>query len=180
MYIKMVLHISDLDVQLTKTVNVNGMDLPKEYNITLPGGKPVVLTLASAPDQYPVPYAPYENPAILYDAADTQKTKPIGIGIIEANGYMTNDEYAQRYIKAAGGDATNQASVNMVSNAMSPNLTQTGGQRFLAFLIILIPLWLLIIAIIFILYKKNGRYPRLMIVLVLLLLLYGITYSTTN
>lgn len=171
---------SDLNVQLTKVINVDGYNLPAEYNITLPGGKPVVLTLASGPDQYPNPYGSYENPALLFNAADIGKTKPIGVGIIEANGYMTNDEYALRYLKAAGGDATNPAFVKMVSNAMSPNFTQTGGQRFLAFLVVLIPLWLVILALIFILHKKNGRQPRLMIVIALLLILYGLTYNNDS
>lgn len=169
--------ISDLDVRLVKTVNVNGLDLPAEYNITLPGGRPVIFTLASSPDQYLVPFAPYENPALLYNAADTGRTNPIGIGIIEANGYLTNDQYALRYIKAAGGNVTDQASLSMVSKAMSPNLTQTGLQRFAAFLIVLIPLWLIIIALIFVLHSKKDRRTRLMIAIALLLIIYGLTYS---
>lgn len=168
---------SDTEIRLTKLINVNGYDLPAEYDIILPGGKPVILTLASGPNQYPNPYASYENPALLYNAADTGKTKPIGIGIIEANGYMTNDEYAPRYISAAGGDVTDRRALKMVANMLSPNFSQSGGQKFLAFLIVLIPLWLLIITIVFILYKKNGRHPRVMIAITLLLVLYAITYQ---
>lgn len=164
---------SDLDVKMTKIINVNGCDLPAEYNIILPGGKSVVLSLASGPDQYPNAYGSYENPAILFN----EKRMPIGIGIIEANGYMTNYEYAQRFVKAAGGDINDQRILNMVSKAMSPNFSQTVGQRFLAFLIILIPLWLLVIAIIFVLHKKNGRHPRVMIAIAVLLILYGLNYK---
>jgi hypothetical protein len=170
----------DLQVKMTKTINVNGLDLPAEYDIILPGGKPVILTLASGPDQYPYPFGSYENPALLFNRSDTGRTKPIGIGIIEANGYFTNDQYAQRYVKAAGGDVNDQAALDMVSKAMSPNLPQTGGQRFLAFLIVLIPLWLLIIALVFILHDKKGRHPRLMIAIAVLLILYGITYSSNS
>ena len=168
---------SDLEVKMVKTINVNGLDLPAEYNIILPGGKPVIFTLASSPDQYLVPAAPYENPALLYDAADTGKTKPIGIGIIEANGYFTNDESAQRYIQAAGGDVTDQTALSMISKVLSPNTPQTGWQRFAAFLIVLIPLWLIIISLVFVLHSKKDRRNRLMLAVALLLIFYGLTYS---
>jgi hypothetical protein len=166
--------VSDLKVKMVKTINVNGLALPATYNITLPGGKNVVLTLASSPDQYLTPYGSYENPALLYGADDL--TKPIGIGIIEANGYFTNDEYAQRYISSAGGDANDSRALALVSRSVSPNIHQTGWQRFLSFMVFLIPLWILIMVLIYVLYSRSNRNARFMVMVAVLLLFYGLYY----
>jgi hypothetical protein len=166
--------ISDLKVKMTQTIKANNMDLPAKYEITLPGGKDVILVLASDPNVYKFAYGHYENPALLY-AKDSNKL--IGIGTIEANGYMTTDQYAPRYIAAAGGDTNDQKALVLVKSGISPNLKQTSFKRFLAFLIVLIPLWVTIISLYFIFKSKDKRKERTMLVVALYLIYYGISYK---
>lgn len=166
--------IGDVSVKMVKTVNVNGLDLPAEYEITLPGGKSVVLTIASSPDVFLTTIASYECPALLFDST---RTKQIGIGLIEANYYLTNDELAKRYINYAGGDTNDMKAQQLISRALSPTGNQTTWQKILAVLIVLIPLCILIAFMIFIFYRKDKRHIRLMISIALLLILYGVTYS---
>lgn len=165
--------ISDLDVKLVKFINVNGKNMPAEYNITLPGGKPVVLTLASGPNVYSTPYGPYENPALLKNMAG----QVIGLGTIEANGYYTNEEYAQRYIKSAGGNPADMASVNLVASGMNPGMIQTKFHIFLAFMVFLLPLWILLVLVSWIFYDKEHRGVRIKIAVAVMLLVYGFMYS---
>jgi len=156
---------SDLKVQMIETILVNGINMPSKYSITLPGGKQVILALASAPNIFPVPHAPYECPAYLYDSTGT---KIIGVGLIEANYYFTNKVFAQRIITASGGNPEDTSQVNIVLNGILPK--QTFWKNSLSFLAVLIPLWIIIGIAIFVLYRKDKRRIRLMLSLVLVLI----------
>lgn len=154
-------------VEIVDSVIVNGVSLPSTYKITLPGGKKVILTRASGINAYPIANAPYECPALLLD--ETGK-KRIGVGLIEANFYFDNETFAKRLIVDAGGDPHNKSNVDTVMKGLVP--PQTGGQKFLAFVIVLIPLWILLSALVFVFCSKENRKPRLMITIVILLLVY--------
>lgn len=165
-------NISNTKVILTKTINLNGIDLPSEYNIILPNGKEVILKLASSPNQYPTPYSQYENPALVINS---KTNNIIGFGIIEANGSMTNDEYAKRYIEASGGDPNDNTAIKLVSDGLSPHFKQTNFSVFLAFVIFLIPLWILLLSSTFIFYKKEERGKRIIMIIILLFIIYNLS-----
>jgi hypothetical protein len=158
-----------VDVILTRTIAVNNLNLPYEYNITLPSGKKVIFSLASSPDQFDSPYGSYENPAILYD----ENKRSIGVGIIEANGYFTNEEYSTRYVKYSGGDYTDVNLTKIIAKNLSPSLPQKNIQKFLSILIFLIPLWLIIFFSIFIFQKKENRKNRFLLSLAIFIVLYS-------
>lgn len=163
--------VSDLKVVMTSTSAVLGVNLPSKYNITLPGGKKVVLSVAcKVPNVFPVPHAPYECPAYLYDESGT---RVIGLGLIEANWYLSYDQIVSRLISVVGGNAQNTAEINTVmSGIVQP---QTVWQKIISILVVLFPLWLLIFFIIFILHKKTGRKIRLLLCLGIFLFFIGIS-----
>jgi len=164
---------ADLKIQMIETVSVPslGLNLPSKYNITLPGGKEVVLEIATAPNVYTSTFASYETPAILYDTMQNR----IGQGLIEANFYLDNPTLAKRYIIAAGGDPNDSDQYNLVLNTLDGK--PSGWQKFLALMIVLIPFWLLLLALVFILHKKSGRSTRIGLAIAFLLIFYGLTYS---
>ena len=146
--------ISDFEMKMTETVNIPeiGINLPKSYNITLPGGKKVILKTVAMPNVYTSVTASYECPAALFDSTGTTQ---IGTGLIEANIYFDNETFAKRLIGYSGGDTTDQNSVNIVLSGIQNN--QTNWQKFLSIIVTLIPLWLIIIFIFFVFYKKENR-----------------------
>uniref|UniRef100_A0A6C0ELH8 Uncharacterized protein n=1 Tax=viral metagenome TaxID=1070528 RepID=A0A6C0ELH8_9ZZZZ len=164
-----VMDASQTKVRVLDTILANGVNLPSKYAITLPGGKNVILVNASAPNVYPVAHAPYECPALLLDETGS---RVIGAGLIEANFYLDNETYAKRMIVSAGGNYNNQGELQMVMNGLVP--PQTGLQKFLTYMIVLIPLWILIAVLVFTLYKKDQRHVRLIIALLVLFISYGI------
>jgi hypothetical protein len=160
----------DVVVKLIETVTVNGLDLPLKYQITLPGGKQVILKNASSPNVYDSPFSNYENPAYLYNL----QGKQIGTGLIEANYYLTNKQISTAMVKASGGNPDDQSQVNIVLSGMKPS--QTAYQKFLAFIYILIPVWILLALALFIFYSKQNRSKRATISLVIILLMFFISF----
>lgn len=152
----------DCKVVPIQTTLVNGVNLPSKYNIVLPGGKQCILSLAGQPNVYPTATAPYENPSILYDL----NMKTIGIGIIEANGYFTNDVYAQRELAQAG--ETGEISLDIVKKSIEK--PQSTWQKIFGVLTALLPLWIILLIIFFVLIKKDKRKVRLWIVLCVVLI----------
>lgn len=163
---------SDVRMVLTKTVlsTYTGMNMPASYNITLPGGKQVVLSINTAPNVYPTAFAPYETPALLYDT----NGNIIGQGLIEANFYFDNDTMVKRLIQFAGGDSTNQNEVNIVMNALLKK--QSFLQKLLSVLIILIPVFIVLLCGIFIFKSDQKKIRSLLIlsVLLILIMLYAV------
>lgn len=166
---------ADMKMVMTKTVysEVNGLNMPASYNITLPGGKQVVLSIATAPNVYPSSFAPYETPAFLYDL----NGNIIGTGLIEANFYYDNSTIASRLIDFAGGNSKNSDEFNIVYGAMTAK--QKWYQKVLGFIIVLAPLIILLFALWFILKSKDppggnkeNRKTRFLLSLALILVLY--------
>lgn len=159
----------DFRMVMTKTVKSEstGLDMPASYDITLPGGKEVVLTIASAPNVYPSAFAPYETPAYLYDKSGNI----IGTGLIEANFYFDNTTMVKRLIGMAGGDPTDPKQVSIVLNALTK--PQKFYQKLLGVLIVLFPVIAIIIGLVFVLRKdsKPKKY-KIGLAVALLLLLY--------
>jgi hypothetical protein len=155
---------SDIKVQMIENIDNPSlqMKLPSKYKITLPGGKNVVLSIATAPNVYPNSFAAYETPAILYDENGVR----IGQGLIEANFYLDNETLAKRYLLSAGGDVKN---LDVVSPAFTwnPNV----WRKILAILIILIPVWLILFSIVFIMRKKDKRKERAMLSVALMIII---------
>ncbi len=168
---KTIIDNADTRVRLVMTVSnpISGLNMPAKYEITLPGGKQIVLAIATAPNVYTNSFASYETPAFLYDSSGTQI---IGTGLIEANFYLSNDVLAKRMIAQAGGNLENTNEFKIVMNGLKK--PQTVWQRLLAFIIVLIPLWTVIICVVFVVYKKDKRYVRFMLSIAILILLYGI------
>lgn len=167
---------SDLKMVMTRTIkSPSGINLPASYNITLPGGKQVVLSIATAPNVYPTSFAPYETPAFLYD----MNNNIIGTGLIEANFYFDNNTLAQRLIQFAGGSVND---VPIVLNAMTK--PQNWFQKLLAILIVFSPLLAIIFAVWFVLAEKDKgrRKYKIGLSVAILLLLYGMfkIYSGTD
>lgn len=162
--------VSDFKMVMTKTVNVpyTGMNMPASYNITLPGGKEVVLSISTAPNVYPTAFAPYETPALLYDA---KSGSLIGQGIIEANFYFDNETLVKRMIDFAGGDSTDSDKVNILQNALLKK--QTVFQKILSTIVFLIPLFILVLCLLFI-FKSHDKKNRALLIVALLLLFYMI------
>lgn len=171
---------SDMDssrtkVRLVETVYVPsvGLNLPSKYNIVLPSGKSVVLALAGGVNVYPTVQAPYENPSILYDTNGNQ----IGIGLIEANGYFTNDVLATRWLTQLNLENTPE-NLSILQKAITP--VQTTWQKVYAFIIAFLPVLFIILSIIFIVYKKDKRMHRFCFVGVLVLVAVFFTSATKN
>ena len=141
---------NDCKITLTQTFTSNMTNLPAAYNITLPGGKKVVIKMASGPNVYPTVFAPSENPAFLYDETGS---RIIGIALLEANIYMTNKQIAERYVRLGGGNPNNKKEVEIIENSLRNS--QTWQQKLLAFLYLLLPVFILLAAIIFIFYRKD-------------------------
>jgi hypothetical protein len=140
--------------------------LPKSYAITLPDKKQVVLEIATVPNIYPIAPAPYETPAFLKNT----NGDIIGIGLIEANGYFTNEELAQRVIAQAKGDYNNKEAVDMLVYMMLKK--QNWYQKLLSFIIAGIPLIAIIASMVFIFHKKDERKFRAYVSLLVCVLLY--------
>jgi hypothetical protein len=162
----------DLNIILTETIQVSGVNisLPSSYNITLPGGKKVVLKICTAPNVYlGSAIASYETPALLY--SEDGKTV-IGSGLIEANMYLEKDVLAKRFISLAGGNPDDRSEYNTVYNAMDSK--KSFGKLLLAFIIVFIPLWIIITLIVFVVKEKepNRRKNRLMLAIALFLIFY--------
>lgn len=165
-YSKDEIDTEDFSCVMTETIG----GLPKKYKIVLPGGKNVMLSIATSPNIYNTPGMSYECPAILTDSSGKQ----IGIGLIEANLYITNEVFAKRLINSAGGDSNNKDNVGIVLTGIEGN--QTVFQKFLAFIIVLIPLWIILGALLYVLYGKDSigsdRKHRLIISIIILLVVY--------
>ena len=160
------MNYNDVDVRLVDTITVNGLKLPSKYKITLPGGKKVILQNAFSPNVRDGPFANYENPAYLYDLDGNG----IGIGLIEANYYLPNEQIALNLVSFAGGNITDPNEVNIVLSGIVP--VQSGSQKFLGRVFAFLPLWILLGICFFVFYKKEDRYKRAAISLVFLLVLY--------
>ena len=161
---------SDMNITLDSTIKISGLniDLPASYNITLPGGKKVVLKICTAPNVYRnMAIASYETPALLY--REDGKTV-IGSGLIEANMYLSQEILAKRFISLAGGNPENSEEYNTVYNVIQRK--KSGWKLFLAFLIVLIPLWVIIALLIFSLRRKEGRRNRLLFSVAVFLIFY--------
>ena len=166
---------SDLKVKLVDFINVpsTGLNMPARYNITLPGGKEVVLSIAAPPNVYQTSWAPYETPAFLYDKNGNQ----IGIGLIEANYYFTNETLARRILPTIGVDPTSESDYNMVLGSLTTK--QTFSQKLLAVFIVLLPLIILSVILLYI-YRgqKDQRKLRtimcIIVILFMVLIYYGI------
>lgn len=168
---------SDMDsretsITLTSTFQANDLNLPAGYKITLPGGKKVIAKIASSPNVYPSIFAPTENPAFLYDETGQ---KIIGIALLETNVYLTYKQIAKRAVQFCGGDPNNNEEVEIMYSGFIVN--QTWGQKLLAYLYLLIPVFLILFAVIFVLYRKDNRYTRLMFSIALLLIIWGLSYT---
>jgi hypothetical protein len=159
---------SDVEIHMLETFSANGVDLPAKYRIVLPGGKVVILKMVSGANVYPNAVAPSEQPAFLYDS---EEKKVIGSGLIEANLYLTSDQLASRMIQQAGGNSKDKNKVKMLSSMISGD--QSAGQKVLGVFALLTPLWILLLALLFVLYSKEQRHTRLMLSIVLLMLIYG-------
>jgi len=147
---------SDAKIKVQEMVNIPNLniDLPSRYDMILPGGKRVFLTIATAPNIYTSPFAAYETPAIL----STPTGKIIGQGLIEANFYLDNDTLAGRYtLAAAGGENEYKIIASQVSRK------HTRLQKILSLFIVLFPLFLILMAVGFIFYRKDKRKERVMI-----------------
>jgi hypothetical protein len=136
----------------TFTIPENKPLLPSKYDITLPGGKEVVLEIATLPNVYPIAPAPYETPAYVKN----EKGVVIGVGLIEANGYFTNEEMAKRAIIQAGGDPDDKKSVEMLENMILKK--QKWYQKLLSFIIAGIPILVFILSLVFVF--KNGKHKK--------------------
>jgi hypothetical protein len=164
--------MSKIDVVMVETqqyVFPDGtkINLPSKYNIEFPDGKKVVFAIATKQlNVYDFPLAPYETPALLYDSTGT---KIIGSGLIEANLYLDNNTLAKKQIKSAGGDPTNVNDVNTVIDTIVKK--QKTWQKILAFIIVLFPLWIILLSLLFIFYKKDNRMVRVGLSVALLLLM---------
>jgi hypothetical protein len=161
--------VGDMTMEMVSTVPnpVASINLPSKYKITLPGGKKVILAIATAPNVYPTAFAPYETPALLYDETGQNV---IGTGLIEANFYFTNDVFAKRIIQQAGGDPNNPTEFNTVMNTLEKS--QSGWQKFLGFLIGLLPLWIILIMIAVVFKSKGDKKIKAMFMVAILLILY--------
>lgn len=162
----LIINSSDTRVEMVENnvVGPFGLHLPSKYKITFPGGKKVVFKIATAPNIYPVAHAPYETPAFLYDETET---KQIGIGLIEANWYFTNDQLASRLLLQAGGNPTDLSQYNLVLNGIIR--PQNVFQKFLAIIVVLFPVWFILLAVYFIYYKRDNRQPRAILFVILFL-----------
>ena len=161
---------NDVTIQMIESIpyvldGLSTINLPSKYNITLPCGKNVILKIATLPNVYGSVNPAYETPALLYDS----KNNVIGSGLIEANLYLSNQELAMRAIKAAGGDPTNSDQIKIVMEAM--NKPQSSWIKFLAVMIVLLPMWILIVCLIFIFYKKDKRLTRTLLSVTMILIL---------
>lgn len=158
----------DMKMVMTKTVysSTNGLHMPASYNITLPGGKQVILSIATAPNVYPSSFAPYETPAFLYDL----NGNIIGTGLIEANFYFDNQTMASRLIDFAGGNSKNSNEFNIVYGAITQ--PQKWYQKLLAFIIVFGPLLIILFSVWFVLKNKENRKNKFFLVLAILLILY--------
>jgi hypothetical protein len=157
---------SDAKIKVQEMINIPNLqiDLPSRYDMVLPGGKRVFLTIASTPNILTGPAAAYETPAIL----STPTGKIIGQGLIEANLYLDNDTLALRYTIAAGGG---ENEYKIISSQVSRK--HTSWQKLLALMIVVFPLILLLFAIGFIFYRKDKRKERVMISLATALIIYA-------
>ncbi len=166
---------SDFSMTMTKTVlsPYTNMNMPASYNIILPGGKKVVLSISTAPNVYPTAFAPYETPALLYD----ENGHVIGQGLIEANFYFDNNTMVSRLIDFAGGNSKNSSEVNTVMNAL--NRRQSMFQKFLGLIIVLMPLIVLLGCLLFIFKfrkEKITKTTKTLFVVAVCLLLYFLLF----
>jgi hypothetical protein len=93
----------------------------------------------------------------------------IGYGLIEANFYLDNKTLAQRMIASAGGNAGDPAQINLILDVL--NKKMNGWRKFLAVLIVLLPLWIILVAVFFVMYKKEMRGARTGLVVAIMMLL---------
>lgn len=162
----------DCEIVLLETIKTSHGDLPSKYSITLPGGKKTILKINTAPNIYEnIAIKSYETPAFLYDSSEKNI---IGTGLIEANLYISKSDLSKNFIDLAGGNSTDKNQYDIVYNAL--NRKPTAWHKFLAILILLFPVLLIFLAILFILYKKENRKPRIGIAVCLLLLCYALVY----
>lgn len=162
---------NDVKVVMTATSAVLGLNLPSKYNITLPGGKKVILSIAcKTPNVFPVPHAPYECPAYLYDESGT---RVIGLGLIEANWYLPYEQVAARLVSVAGGNAQNTEEISTVMTGLVQ--PQSVWQKIISILVVLFPLWLLIFFLVFIFSKKSGRKIRALLCLGIFIFFIGMS-----
>jgi hypothetical protein len=139
-----------------------GIFLPSKYSIILPSGKKTVFQIATFPNIYPIAHCPYETPSYLYDENGTV----IGGGIIEANWYLSNSQYANRLIEQAVADPSKY---NLIYNGIAK--PQNGWQKTFAVLYLLLPIFILCLLLYFIFYKKDERMVRLILSLFVLFLM---------
>jgi len=165
----------DTRVEMVESVEVPSLNLslPTKYKITLPGGKKVFLKNFTQPNIYPCAFASYETPANLYD----ETGNIIGRGLIEANFYLDAHTMFKRYIEAAGGDPTNKKHLDLLLYANK----QSGIRKFLAFIIFLIPLWIIIAGLVYILHKNDGeRHKRAIVAIIVIIAAYMLITSISN
>jgi hypothetical protein len=134
------------------SVSVNpdwpNINLPSKYDIVLPSGKEVILSIATMPNIYTNFSKSYETPAFLY-RKDTGAQ--IGTGLIEANHFLSNDQLATLAAQYMG----TPSAVSTIKSGMFPK--HNWWQVLLAVLVVLIPLWLLIALILFVRYGPDNK-----------------------
>lgn len=168
------MNYKDAKITLLDTFNSNGINLPAKYRIVLPGGKVVIAKIASSPNIYTDSYASCENPGYLWDSTETSIT---GICLLEANWYMTNKQVATRLLINSGG-VTDDSSVSLLVKGIEN--PQTVWQKFLAFAIVLFPLFVLVFILYYVFRKNDDRLRRVAISVVVLLLTYYMYLTTSS
>lgn len=168
----------DLKCVVSKVQVVNGHPYPLEMNFTLPGGKKVVTRAVYGLNLFTNSSGSVscESPGLLFD----ENNKPIGYSLLELNGPLTKQEIVQNNLRLAGGDPTNQPVVQDIIDSM--NTTQPISRKIVAFIIILLPLFLFIFFVVFIFsrprsWRKFGFVVVLTLVFQMIFASYMILYG---
>lgn len=151
---------------ILKTMVVNCTTLPTEYHVTLPSGKKGILSLASGPNVYSDIVASYENPSIFYTE---DRSRVIGSGIIEANLYMDTKEIAKRAVIGSGG-IPNDHNIGLFHDVLI--MRQNAWQKTLAVFVLLLPLFILILGLLYIFMRKDNRHVRFTVFLIVVVICY--------
>jgi hypothetical protein len=149
------------------TDDLYGINLPQKYRITLPGGKVVVLKkCTTGSNRYPIPPAPVENIGFVYNE---NEDTIIGGGVLEANLWLNNKQISQNYAQSVSFvNSSPPLSLILKGFENKPNV----GYKILAFLYVLLPLWIITVILVITFCKKEGRTSRFIVSCVVFILLY--------
>jgi len=133
-------------LEILETVDINGVNLPKKFYLNVENENDYLFSLSTIPVYYKTPLSHFKN---VYDISVREVS--VGWGTLEIEGYLSEYQYSQRFLKACELDFS-ENSLDIVSKGLSPTVQKGYIEKGLILVSVFLPLLML-----FLLFYKETK-----------------------